>query len=105
VAADTADDGTDDVPSSQEEWSRRRLTRKEDGSTRRYRTSSGLEIFAPNGATLGQRAVIVEPINATLWDEQAESHSTELFGEENEFAYMLDNLVVREELIMEEVSS
>jgi hypothetical protein len=69
----------------------------------RYRTSSGLEIMVPGGAHIGQRAHRVEPLNATLWDEQAATHVFDPDDEDGEFNYMLWNLVIREETVVAEI--
>ncbi|TGO36828.1 hypothetical protein BHYA_0114g00390 [Botrytis hyacinthi] len=78
-----------------------------------YRTSSGLELDIPGGAVIGQRAFVVLPRNATMWDEQAQfgnpNQMREFHGDENEdedeedYGYMLANLDIREDTIVEEI--
>ncbi|KAM3075050.1 hypothetical protein ACMFMF_005732 [Clarireedia jacksonii] len=112
---DSAEDGTDDDPDA----GQKRKTKKRNGLGKRspgapvYRTSSGLEVDLPRGAVIGQRAFIVLPRNATMWDEQAKfgppNQVKELNGDEDEdedeedYEYMLENLEVREDTIVEEI--
>lgn len=111
---DSAGDGTDDDPDAgQKKKTKRRafLGRRLPGAPV-YRTSSGLELDLPRGAQIGQRAFIVLPRNATLWDEQARFgnpdgplalHGDE-FEEDESYDYMLANLELREDTIVEEVT-
>ncbi|KAH7058647.1 hypothetical protein B0J12DRAFT_696327 [Macrophomina phaseolina] len=92
---DEAGDGTDDDGGNPEPQKR--------SVARRYRTSSGLEISIKRGAVLGQRAVTVLPRNATLWEEQARSDVFDSEDGDDEYDYMLDNLEVREDTIVEEI--
>ncbi|KAF3013569.1 hypothetical protein E8E14_011209 [Neopestalotiopsis sp. 37M] len=112
---DTAEDGTDDDPDAGQK--KKRNTPKRNGLGKRspgapvYRTSSGLELDLPRGAQIGQRAFVVLPRNATLWDEQAQfgnpNQMRELHGDEDEededYEYMLANLEIREDTIVEEI--
>jgi len=110
---DTAEDGTDDDPDAGQKKkmkSRNGLGKRTPGAPV-YRTSSGLELDLPRGAQIGQRAFVVLPRNATLWDEQAKfgnpSQMRELHGDEDEddedYDYMLANLEIREDTIVEEI--
>ena len=111
-AGDTAEDGTDDDPDAGQKKKRRNGLGKRSPGVPVYRTSSGLELDLPNGARIGQRAFVVLPRNATLWDEQARfgnpNQLTEFHGDEDEededYEYMLANLEVREETIVEEIT-
>ncbi|KAH7317014.1 hypothetical protein B0I35DRAFT_355223 [Stachybotrys elegans] len=112
---DSAEDGTDDDPDAGQ---KKRKVKKRSGLGKRlpgapvYRTSSGLELDIPGGAQIGQRAFVVMPRNATLWNEQAEfgnpNQVRELHGDEDEededYEYMLENLEVREDIILEGLS-
>ncbi|KAK6209295.1 hypothetical protein LQW54_006399 [Pestalotiopsis sp. IQ-011] len=111
---DSAEDGTDDDPDAGQKKKKRRsrnvLGKRSPGAPV-YRTSSGLELDLPRGAQIGQRAFIVLPRNATLWDEQAQfgnpNQMRELHGDEDEddedFEYMMANLEMREDTIVEEI--
>ncbi|KAI0452519.1 hypothetical protein F5B21DRAFT_526782 [Xylaria acuta] len=111
---DSAEDGTDNDPDAGQ---KKRKTKRRNGLGKRlpgapvYRTSSGLELDLPRGAQIGQRAFVVLPRNATLWDEQAQFGNPDqmraLHGDEDEgdedYEYMLANLELREDTIVEEI--
>ncbi|KAI1084530.1 deoxyribonuclease NucA/NucB-domain-containing protein [Whalleya microplaca] len=113
---DSAEDGTDDDPDAGQK--KKRMTKRRNRLGKRlpgapvYRTSSGLELDLPRGARIGQRAFVVLPRNATLWDEQAQfgnlNQTRELHGDEDEddedYEYMLANLELREDTIVEEIT-
>ncbi|KAI1387100.1 deoxyribonuclease NucA/NucB-domain-containing protein [Hypoxylon trugodes] len=109
---DSAEDGTDDDPDAGQKKKRNGLGKRLPGAPV-YRTSSGLELDLPRGAQIGQRAFVVLPRNATLWDEQAQfgnpKHVGQLHGdldeEDEDYDYMLANLEIREDTIVEEISS
>jgi hypothetical protein len=113
---DSAEDGTDDDPDAgqkkREIKSRNGLGKRQPGAPV-YRTSSGLELDLPRGARIGQRAFVVLPRNATLWDEQAQFGNPlkvrELHGddddEDDDYEYMLANLDIREDTIVEEITA
>ncbi|KAI1130675.1 hypothetical protein F5Y10DRAFT_263018 [Nemania abortiva] len=105
---DSAEDGTDNDPDA----GQKKKTKRRNGLGKRlpgapvYRTSSGLELDLPRGAQIGQRAFVVLPRNATLWDEQAQFGNPN--GDESEddedHEYMLANLELREDTIVEEIT-
>ncbi|KAI1379798.1 hypothetical protein F4677DRAFT_441995 [Hypoxylon crocopeplum] len=111
---DSAEDGTDGDPDA----GQKKKTKRRNGLGKRlpgapvYRTSSGLELDLPRGARIGQRAFVILPRNATLWDEQAQfgnpNQTRELHGDEDEededYEYMLANLEVREDTIVGEIT-
>ncbi|KAI1775120.1 hypothetical protein F4818DRAFT_61823 [Hypoxylon cercidicola] len=113
---DSAEDGTDDDPDVGQK--KKRETNRRIGLDKRlpgapvYRTRSGLELDLPGGARIGQRAFVVLPRNATLWDEQAQfgnpNQIGELHGDEDEDAddydYMFANLEMREDTIVEDIT-
>ncbi|KAL9111438.1 MAG: hypothetical protein Q9227_004115 [Pyrenula ochraceoflavens] len=109
---DSAGDGTDNDPDAGQKRRKRRngLGKRRSGAPV-YRTSSGLELDLRRGAQIGQRAFVVLPRNATLWDEQAQfgdpNQKGEIHGDEDEedenYEYMLKNLEVREDTIVEEI--
>jgi hypothetical protein len=113
---DSAGDGTDDDPDAGQK--KKRKTKRRNGLGKRlpgapvYRTSSGLELDLPRGAQIGQRAFVVLPRNATLWDEQAQfgnpNRMRALHDEEDDddedYEYMLANLELREDTIVEEIT-
>lgn len=115
-SGDTAEDGTDNDPDAGQK--KKTKTKRRSGLGKRlpgapvYRTSSGLELDLPRGAQIGQRAFVVLPRNATLWDEQAQfgnpNQMRELHGDEDEddedYGYMLANLEMREDTIVEEIT-
>lgn len=63
----------------------------------RYRTAIGKIIDVPGGAFIGQRALYVEPLNATLWAEPLAA----VLGTQE----MVDNLTVKETTVVEEIAS
>ncbi|KAI1747306.1 hypothetical protein F4782DRAFT_543603 [Xylaria castorea] len=113
---DSAEDGTDGDPDAGQK--RNMKTKRRNGLDKRlpgapvYRTSSGLELDLPRGAQIGQRAFVVLPRNATLWDEQAQfgnpNRMRALNYDEDEddedYEYMLANLELREDTIVEEIT-
>ncbi|KAI0806439.1 hypothetical protein GGR55DRAFT_680417 [Xylaria sp. FL0064] len=112
---DSAEDGSDGDPDASE---KKRKAKRRGGLGKRlpgapvYRTSSGLELDLPRGAQIGQRAFVVLPRNVTLWNEQAQFGNPNgplaLHGDESEedenYDYMLANLEMREDVIVEEVT-
>ncbi|KAB2572013.1 hypothetical protein DBV05_g9315 [Lasiodiplodia theobromae] len=104
---DEADDGTDDDggnPEPEADAPSKKVKRTNTVHPR-YLTSSGLEIEIPGGARIGQRAVTVLPRNATLWDEQANDYEWDGDEEDDDdFDYMIDNLDVRDDTIVAEIS-
>ncbi|KAF7920540.1 uncharacterized protein EAE97_011433 [Botrytis byssoidea] len=112
---DSAEDGTDNDPDA----GQKKKMKRRNGLGKRlpgapvYRTSSGLELDIPGDAVIGQRAFVVLPRNATMWDEQAQfgtpNQMREFHGDEDEdedeedYDYMLANLDIREDMIVEEV--
>ncbi|KAI0426288.1 hypothetical protein F5Y09DRAFT_345855 [Xylaria sp. FL1042] len=112
---DSAEDGSDGDPDASE---KKEKAKRRGGLGKRlpgapvYRTSSGLELDLPRGAQIGQRAFVVLPRNVTLWNEQAQFGNPNgplaLHGDESEedenYDYMLANLEMREDVIVEEVT-
>ncbi|KAI1823321.1 deoxyribonuclease NucA/NucB-domain-containing protein [Xylaria intraflava] len=112
---DSADDGTDNDPDASE---KKREVKSRNGLGKRlagapvYRTSSGLELDLRNGARIGQRAFVVLPRNVTLWDEQAQFGNPNKVraldddedDEDEDYEYMLSNLEIREDTIVEEIT-
>lgn len=74
---------------------------------RKYRLASGGKVIVPDGAHMDQTALRVVPINETLWKEQTASHNY-IDPSENshnaQYDYMLDNLKIQEDRIVEELS-
>ncbi|KAJ3553958.1 hypothetical protein NPX13_g10747 [Xylaria arbuscula] len=111
---DSAEDGTDDDPNAgqKKKMKRRNGLGKRKPGAPVYRTSSGLELDLPGGAQIGQRAFVVLPRNVTLWEEQAQFGDPNLplalRGDEDEededYDYMLANLDLRDDTIVEEIA-
>ncbi|KAK7529419.1 hypothetical protein IWX49DRAFT_412080 [Phyllosticta citricarpa] len=68
-----------------------------------FKLDSGLEIFVPGGAFIGQRAFIVVALDQSLWDEQVRTHQPDPDLSVDEFDYMLDNLQVIEFTVTDEI--
>ncbi|KAI0388319.1 hypothetical protein F5Y17DRAFT_463829 [Xylariaceae sp. FL0594] len=119
---DEADDGSDGDPDAEEKRKRdiemKKINKRRSGLGKRrpgapvYRTSSGLELDLPGGARIGQRAFVVLPRNVTLWEEHARSgnpnvplalRDEEYDEDEDYYDYMLANLDLREDTIVEEI--
>ncbi|KAF7898074.1 hypothetical protein EAF00_004520 [Botryotinia globosa] len=114
---DSAEDGTDNDPDAGQK--KKKKIKRRNGLGKRlpgapvYRTSSGLELDIPGGAVIGQRAFVVLPRSATMWEEQAQfgnpNQMREFHGDEDEdedeedHDYMLANLDIREDTIVEEI--
>lgn len=55
---------------------------------------------------MNQTVIRVVPINATLWDEQTESHQIQeddSDGIDPQYDYMLDNLEIESDLVVAEI--
>ena len=98
TSADIAGDGTDS-----QDW-KRNAARSTLGG--RYRTSSGREISVPAGASIGQLVYWVQPRNATLWHLQAMDRELNSWAYDEEldgFEDMVENSILREEVVVEEI--
>jgi hypothetical protein len=89
---DSSDDGSDD------DMAKRSIAAFT--SMRRYVTSGGREVELSGENNIGRSIFQVLPRNATLYDEQINDHIFDDDDEEDEFAYMDDNLEVQEETIV-----
>lgn len=69
----------------------------------RYRLSSGEEMEFADEAIIGRRIWSVKPRNATLFELQARSHEFDPDDEDDEYDYMLENLEVRDDVIVERI--
>jgi hypothetical protein len=67
---------------------------------RRYLTSSGREIELDGENNIGRSIFQVVTRNETLHEEQLYGHVFDPDEDEDEFAYMHDNLEVREETVV-----
>lgn len=99
---DDAEDGTDleDFPPGQEEPE---VSKRASPEVFKYLTKMGFEITEPSGAEIGQRTWWTSPKNATLFDEQTRTHAFDPDDEDDEFAYMLENLIPNEDYVVERI--
>ncbi|KAK8193879.1 hypothetical protein HDK77DRAFT_425913 [Phyllosticta capitalensis] len=100
--SEDAGSGIGEPPDGPEQKVRARGDEKAPPATQ-FKTDTGLEIFVPGGAFIGQRAFIVIALNVSLWDEQIQNHQRSLELAIDEFDYMLDNLQVIELTVSEEI--
>lgn len=58
----------------------------------------------PDGAALNETVYRVVPVNATLWEEQTAAHEVDEDGDLDQYDYMMDNLEIEEDPIVEELA-
>jgi hypothetical protein len=108
IACDNTDDDGDQTSSSESTCPKKRDTEWEkEMLNKRYLTNTGEVINVPGGASIGQVVSRVVPVNETLWEEQTTYGRTDELedGEDDEdFDWLLPNLTVKREYIVEELS-
>jgi len=67
---------------------------------RRYVTSEGREVELEGEGNIGRSIFQVVPRNETLHEEQLNGHVFDPDEEDDEFAYMEDNLELKEETVV-----
>lgn len=98
---DCTNDGKESIDS---DGNKKRDTKS--NAARKYRLASGGEVIVPGGALKDQMALRVVSINETLWEEQTNSHEpieTDANGHSMQYDYMLENLKIQEDRIVEEL--
>ncbi|KAK8166182.1 hypothetical protein IWX90DRAFT_513491 [Phyllosticta citrichinensis] len=95
--------GGPEGPEGEPEQRMRARGDKQQSPPTQFKLDSGLEIFVPGGAFIGQRAFIVVALDQSLWDEQVRTHQPDPDLSADEFDYMLDNLQVIEFTVTEQI--
>ncbi|KAK8151739.1 hypothetical protein BKA80DRAFT_211839, partial [Phyllosticta citrichinensis] len=96
-------DKKEDIQVGEPEQRMRARGDKQQSPPTQFKLDSGLEIFVPGGAFIGQRAFIVVALDQSLWDEQVRTHQPDPDLSADEFDYMLDNLQVIEFTVTEQI--